>query len=157
MAFFFKNVKKNFRFFCNFGESPSAKKNIFANFFSSMLHTSTFRRIPGPLGRNVKFALHTYVRNRVIFHLHPVPSKNIEKRLQNSASKKKFCEKKFFFRRRGFPKIAKKSENFFSHFWRKRPYKHFKTKMGHIGCKMKVWHDWQARKRENRNLLGPPP
>ena len=93
----------------------------------SMQHTSTFRGIPGPLGQNVKFALHTYVRNRVIFHLHPVPSKNIEKRLQNSALKKKFCEK-FFFRRRGFPKIAKKSDFF-----------HIFKEKGHINTLRPKW------------------
>ena len=37
------------------------------------------------------------------------------------------------------------------------PYKHFKTKMGHIGGKMEVWQDKQPRKRENRISLGPPP
>ena len=93
-----------------------------------MLHTSTFRGIPGPLGQNVKFALHTYVRNRVIFHLHPVPSKNIEKRLQNSALKKKNCEK-FFFRRWGFPQIAKKSEIFF----------HIFEEKGHINTLRPKW------------------
>ena len=92
---------------CLAGNSPECR---------TMQHTSTFRGIPGPLGQNVKFALHTYVRNHVIFHLHPVPSKNIEKRLQNSASKKN-CE--FFFSSMGIPQNCKKIENFFFTFFEK--------------------------------------
>ena len=44
---------------------------------------SSVNRAPGipqdPLGRNYKIEKISYVRNHVIFHLKPVPSKNIEK------------------------------------------------------------------------------
>ena len=110
-----------------------------------MQHDCTFRRIPGPLRRNVNFSLHSYVPNRVIFHLPPVSSKNVERRRQNSASKKKIWSKNNFSRS-GIPRIRRKLEKlFFFIFWRKMPNKHFKTKMGHFGCKMEVWRLWQAR------------
>ena len=60
-----------------------------------------------PLGKNRRNRLCTYVRNWNIFHLRPVPSKNIENCALENFLKKIFFEKKNS-RFRGFPKNEKR-------------------------------------------------
>ena len=105
----------------------------------SMQHTLTFQGFPARMMRNLQLSLHYYAHERSIFHLQLVPSKNVERRRQNSASKKIIFVKKFFFAIGDSPKSGKNGKIIFSIFWRKMPQKHFKTKMGHFGCKMEVW------------------
>ena len=58
-------------------------------------------------GKNHQKSLYTYVRNRVIFLLSPVPSKNIENcDLRNILNEPVF-EKKYFFEFREFPQNEK--------------------------------------------------
>ena len=66
-------------------------------------HFANFRT---PKGQNLHNRLCTYVRNWNIFHLRPVPSKNIENCALGTILKKIFFEKKFSGFR-GFPKNKK--------------------------------------------------
>ena len=62
-------------------------------------------------GKNHQKSLYTYVRNRVIFLLSPVPSKNIENcDLRNILNEPVF--EKIFFRVSGIPPKWKRVENF---------------------------------------------
>ena len=77
-----------------------------------MLHTLTFRQIPGSPGQNLWFRLWNYVRNLVIFHLTPVLSKNLEKYGRSSDLKKKYFAKNEFRAHAGIPRIWQKVEKF---------------------------------------------
>ena len=122
-----------------------------------MLHDCTFRRIPGPLRQNFNFSLHSYVPNRVIFHLPPVSSKNVERRRQNSASKKKFWSKNNFSRS-GIPRIRRKLEKlFFSFFEEKCLISILRPKWDILGVK---WRCGVFDKLDNAKIeirLVPPP
>ena len=122
-----------------------------------MQHDCTFRRIPGPLRQNVNFSLHSYVPNRVIFHLPPVSSKNIERRRQNSASKKKNLVKIFFFSRSGIPRNRRKLEKLFFPFFEVKSLKSIlRPKWGILGVK---WRCGAFDKLENAKIeirLVPP-
>ena len=81
-------------------------------------------------GKNHQKSLYTYVRNRVIFLLSPVPSKNIENcDLRNILNEPVF-EKNIFSSFGNSPKMKKSRKFLISEIVRNHSYGHFKPSYG---------------------------
>ena len=89
------------------------------------------------LGKSCQNRLCTYVRNWNIFHLRPVPSKNIE-----NCALENFLKKIFSKKNRGFgdsPKTKRGKKFLISEIVRNHSHGHFKPLLGQFGCKMEEW------------------
>ena len=120
-----------------------------------MQHTLTFRRFPARVMKNLRLSLHYYEHERPIFHLQPVPSKNVERRRQNSALKKKLV-KNVFFAIGDSPKSGKNGKIIFSIFEAKCPKSILRPKWDILGVK---WRYGTFNKLENTKIeirLVPP-
>ena len=85
----------------------------------------TFGTPQAPLGQNRQNRLCTYVRNFDIFHLRPVPSKNIENCALENFLKFRISKIKFFTPM-GIPRKRKTVEIFISEIYRNHAHGHFK-------------------------------
>ena len=100
-----------------------------------------------------KIGLGNYVRNHVIFHLKPVPSKNIEKwRLRVNFRDR--VRRKNHIHVCGESPVTEEISPYFALFiYTQHPHHPFSTYLGWIGCKMKVVDQVKHGCREYRETL----